>query len=163
MSAAPTRCAFLSMRRFKPALIACALVPAFACAQVYRWVDETGKTHYGEKPPAKNTQAIPLKDEPSGPAPIPRKSAEKGASASKGGTAREEREFQKRREARLRQEEQEKRAQATQERQEATDARKKRGECTIASRELTNMRNNPTNYTFDQEKRVKERVARNCG
>lgn len=40
-----------------------ALAPQLACAQVYKWVDESGKTHFGDSPPpqAKGLKQVELK------------------------------------------------------------------------------------------------------
>ena len=56
------------MHRFLALLMALA-VPV-ASAQVYKWVDENGRVHYGEKPPAgsKPSAVKPPAAPPSGPA-----------------------------------------------------------------------------------------------
>lgn len=148
------------------ALLGVAILPALAGAQVYRWVDDQGVTHYGEKPGTRSAREVPRQDATDAPAPGrsagQARAGAKGPDAEKAEWARKEREFQKRRQARMREEKMEKRAQETQARQAASDERRKRSECALAQRDLASMRNNPTNYSFDQEKRVKERLASNC-
>lgn len=56
-------------RCLAPTLLA-VFLSVFVChpvfAAVYKWVDENGKVHYGDHPPAENTQQMKLK---AGPAP----------------------------------------------------------------------------------------------
>lgn len=40
------------------------LVPLIAIAEVYKWVDEHGHTHYGEKPPVEDASKIEIKEAP---------------------------------------------------------------------------------------------------
>lgn len=47
---------------------ACAGLASLAQAQVYKWVDERGVTHYGQRPPAGNQ---PARQMPSAPPPAP--------------------------------------------------------------------------------------------
>lgn len=62
------------MKKFKFALILLALIGAFALAQVYKWVDEQGNIHFGDKPPEKdNVEELVL---PEGPSPEELKAAE---------------------------------------------------------------------------------------
>lgn len=35
--------------------------------EVYKWVDENGRTHYGEKPPQENAEKVELRDAPRTP------------------------------------------------------------------------------------------------
>ena len=51
------------------------LVPANA--QVYKWVDEKGKTHYGERPP-QGKSAKEVEQRLANPAPAPGKEAQRG-------------------------------------------------------------------------------------
>ncbi len=37
-------------------------VPLIATAEVYKWVDEHGHTHYGEKPPVADAQKIQIRE-----------------------------------------------------------------------------------------------------
>ena len=50
-----TRCAFIA------ALIGALIASGASAATLYRWVDEAGVTHYGEKPPpgANTSGAVP--------------------------------------------------------------------------------------------------------
>jgi len=54
-------------------LIFLLLLPALAQAQVYRWVDETGKVQYSDKPPPPNAKNVQKKSMSSGTgsAPLP--------------------------------------------------------------------------------------------
>jgi len=40
-------------------------IPFQGSAEVYKWVDEQGQTHYGEKPPSANANEVKIKDAPS--------------------------------------------------------------------------------------------------
>jgi len=40
--------------------LAAGLLPVVASAQVYRWVDEQGKVHYGDRPVAKEVRRVPV-------------------------------------------------------------------------------------------------------
>src|SRR5689334_23079425 len=50
------------------AVLGAVLAAAPAWAQVYKWVDEQGRTHYGEKPPASKAAPVDLRDSTGGPA-----------------------------------------------------------------------------------------------
>ena len=39
-------------------------VSSVSIAGVYKWVDEEGRTHYGEKPPVENASKLEIKDTP---------------------------------------------------------------------------------------------------
>jgi len=39
-------------------------VPNIAVAEVYKWVDEEGRTHYGEKPPVDDASRIEIEESP---------------------------------------------------------------------------------------------------
>ena len=81
----------------RTALAFAALLAAVAAhAQVYRWVDEQGKVHYGERPPA-GAKANAIEDRLATPPGAP---AQKGASDA----AQQERDFQRRRMEREQQE-----------------------------------------------------------
>lgn len=43
------------MKNLTYLLLACWLFPQLLMAEVYKWVDETGKTHFGDKAPEKTT------------------------------------------------------------------------------------------------------------
>ena len=83
-----------------PAPVALALAMLLAAvaahAQVYRWVDEQGKVHYGERPPA-GAKASPVEDRLATPPGAP-------APQAAPGTAQQERDFQRRRMEREQQE-----------------------------------------------------------
>lgn len=71
-----------------------------ADAQVYRWVDEQGKVHYGERPPG-GTRASPVEDKIATPP---------GTAKPKTDAAQQERDFQRRRIEREQQEAREQKA-----------------------------------------------------
>ena len=82
------------MRR---AIAFAAFLAAFAAhAQVYRWVDEQGKVHYGERPPT-GAKASPVQDKLAAPPGAPAPKAAPDAS-------QQERDFQRRRMEREQQE-----------------------------------------------------------
>ncbi len=83
------------------AAVLCALLAAAAAhAQIYRWVDEQGKVHYGGRPPG-GAKASPVEST----APAPPAAARPKADASQ-----QERDFQRRRMEREQQEAREQRA-----------------------------------------------------
>jgi hypothetical protein len=47
-------------------------IPLYGQAQVYRWVDEKGKVHYGDRPVAKEVLRVPGLIEPTKPGLIPK-------------------------------------------------------------------------------------------
>jgi hypothetical protein len=71
----------------RAALLAALFAAAAAQAQVYRWVDEKGRVHYGERPPS-GVAATPVEDRISAPSNAPKPNPD---------TAQAEREFQQRR------------------------------------------------------------------
>lgn len=40
------------------------LFPLITTAEVYKWVDEQGRTHYGEKPPVEDASRIEIREAP---------------------------------------------------------------------------------------------------
>ena len=82
--------------------LAALLAAVAAHAQVYRWVDEQGRVHYGEVPPA-GAKASPVEDKPAAPP---------GASKAAPDAAQQERDFQRRRKEREQQEAREREAAA---------------------------------------------------
>ena len=50
--------------RFLSFCIVLILVSSGVTAEIYKWVDENGKTHYGDKPPDKDAENIKLKSAP---------------------------------------------------------------------------------------------------
>jgi len=102
----------MTARRSLPILIALAIAPASLWAQVYRWVDEKGVTHYGENPGAKSAKPVELSDPTGGAKPQQAAQGDNrsqsalpyGARPGETDLQRQEREFQerqKRREARI--------------------------------------------------------------
>jgi hypothetical protein len=69
--------------------LAALLAAATAHAQVYRWVDEQGKVHYGERPPS-GAKAKPVEEKLANPPGVPSPKAAPDAS-------QQERDFQRRR------------------------------------------------------------------
>jgi len=58
------------MQLRKLAVVVATCLPLAAPAQVYKWVDEKGVTHYGQKPSATaNAQELQLHDPTGGPSP----------------------------------------------------------------------------------------------
>lgn len=140
------------------AAIVLAIAPAIAQAQVYKWVDEKGVTHYGERPAGKNARPVPLKDAAGGPReeqaeePKPRRSPRPAGETA---LQRQEREFQQRHESRTREEDSARDAQA---RRASPDL----GECRRATSDLATIRRNTTNYTYADEARARDAVSRHC-
>ena len=97
MAASDMRSSPFSGALIVAALLAGAVTPSTAAAQVYRWVDERGVVHYGERPPS-GTAVRPV----DGPTPAPA-----AAPKAKADDSQPERGFQKRRIERERQEERE--------------------------------------------------------
>jgi hypothetical protein len=139
-------------------------------AQIYKWVDEKGVTHYGERPAGKNAQPLrdsaggpPLRDSTAGPPEEeqgekrgPVKPVKPPRAASETALQRQEREFQQRHESRQREEQRAREAQA----RSAESA--SGSDCRRANADLTVIRRNPTNYTYADEARAKDNVARHC-
>ena len=63
-------------------LIAGLLAAGTALAQQYKWIDENGRTRYGDVPPP-GVKATPLRGVPSAPPPAPAPAAKDGKAASK--------------------------------------------------------------------------------
>jgi hypothetical protein len=79
-----------ALRRVSAAIALAVLAAAVAAqAQVYRWVDEQGKVHYGERPPS-GAKAKPVEDKLAAPPGSPAPKAASDAS-------QQERDFQRRR------------------------------------------------------------------
>lgn len=83
-------------------VLAALLAASAAHAQVYRWVDEQGKVHYGERPPS-GAKANPVQDKLAAPPGAPAPKAAPDAS-------QQERDFQRRRMEREQQEASEQKA-----------------------------------------------------
>ena len=76
-------------------LVSCVVVAGTALAQQYKWVDENGRTRYGDVPPP-GVRATPLRGGPaSGPAPAPA-AASKDAKKGPLTPAEQDAEFRKR-------------------------------------------------------------------
>lgn len=58
------------MQLRKLAVVVATCLPLAATAQVYKWVDAKGVTHYGQKPPATaDSRELQLRDPTGGPSP----------------------------------------------------------------------------------------------
>jgi len=136
------------------AAIALAMAPAIVMAQVYKWIDEKGVTHYGERPAGKNAQ--PLRDSTAGSQEAPAEEPTPRGRRRTGETElqRQEREFQERHRERQREEQQARDAQA----RRAPDG----SGCRRANSDLATIRRNPTNYSYADEAHARDDVARNC-
>ncbi len=44
--------------------LVCLLNPCLGFAEVYRWVDERGRVHFGDKPPSEDAEMIPVERAP---------------------------------------------------------------------------------------------------
>ena len=93
------------MDPLRSAIVLAALLAASAAhAQVYRWVDEQGRVHYGERPPS-GAKASPVQDKLAAPPGAPAPKAAPDAS-------QQERDFQRRQMERQQQEATEQKAAA---------------------------------------------------
>jgi hypothetical protein len=128
------------------AVFGVALSAAPAWAQVYKWVDEQGRTHYGEKPPASKGAPVNLRDATGGPRP----------DAGQDDLQRQEREFQQRQRDRV----------DSEERQRLQGASRSSSEnvrnCRLARNDVAIMDRFSTSYTFDQRAEARHRVSRYC-
>lgn len=120
-------------------LLVISLLASNAYADVYKWVDSTGKVHYGDQPPPSNkTQKLRV-ETPSSATP-PAEGAKAPVSKS---LADKEIEFQKRRvEAEEAQKKQEK---------QASEAKQKQENCVNARANLRNLQNNGRITTYDEK------------
>lgn len=130
------------------AVLGAVLAASPAWAQVYKWVDEQGRTHYGEKPPASKAAPVTLRDPTGGPRPdAPQQSLEQ-----------KEGDFQQRRIERERD--------AEKEAQRARAAERSPGDrayrCRVARNDVLIMDRFSTSYTFKQQAEARDRVARYC-
>lgn len=135
--------------------------PALA-QQIYRWVDEKGVTHYGQRPEGKGAGAareVEMKD-PTGGAKEPEAGAqgEPRASANRPGETdlqRQEREFQARHARRVDQMERNERARNA---QLAKEQNRRRASCEHAQRRLASL-----SLRYPKERQYYQDIAsRNC-
>ena len=47
-------------------LVCCCLLPVFVHAEIYKWVDENGRTHYGDRPHV-NSESVNVRERPQQP------------------------------------------------------------------------------------------------
>lgn len=50
--------------------------PFQGSAEVYKWIDENGQTHYGEKPPSTNASEVKIKDAPNADVSVQKRNEE---------------------------------------------------------------------------------------
>ena len=121
------------MRIMWACLLSFLLAPP-ALAEVFKWVDANGVTHYGEQPPAKG-QSKSLKLEESSPR-LPGKA---GAAPAPPSLSERELEFRKRQVTR-----------AQEEAQQAQEKARREQRCRTARAALVNLRATPRLYDLDQ-------------
>ena len=146
-------------------LAALCVVTASALAQVYKWKDEKGVTHYGERPAGKDAQPLTLVDPTSGPPqqpddPAAKKKAKPSRRTNETDLERKEREFQKRHEARLKEEEKARREREAQDTPRAQ--RERMTECRTATQDLVVIKRNPTSFSYAERDRAQDRISRYC-
>ena len=112
------------------------LLPLIAYAQIYKWVDEKGRVHYGEKPPpgAKSSTVRQDATPPSAPSPAGKRPAD---------VSTQDAEFRRR---------QIERAQA--EEAKAQDAKRRQGQCQQARTRLADAEFAGRHYTYKGGERV---------
>jgi hypothetical protein len=85
------------MKRILAVAVVCAIVP-WAHAQLYKWVDESGKVHYSDQPPPSNVKSTKTIERPRAPAvTAPSGDAAQDAAKTPNTIADQEMEFRKRR------------------------------------------------------------------
>ena len=143
------------------------LLSTAAAAQQYKWVDQNGKTQYGDTPPpGVKAQRLKAPTGPAAPAPSAAAKGDKGAKTEKPLSA--EAAYRKRQEEQ--QKEAEKQAQADQEAANKRDncARAQEGLRSLESGRVTRMDSKGERYYLDDEQIAKEQararqiVQQNC-
>jgi hypothetical protein len=114
-------------------LLLCVLFPLVAHAQIYKWVDEKGRVHYGEKPPP-GAKSSTVRKEASAPPAAPKAPPD---------VSSQEAEFKRR---------QIERAQA--EEAKAQDAKRRQGQCQQARTRLADAEFAGRHYTYKGGERV---------
>lgn len=139
-------------------LIALLLATSPAWAQVYKWVDEQGRTHYGEKPPANKGAPVNLRDPTGGPRP------EANDQPAFDGMGRQETELQRQeREFQYRQQQRELRSAEERQRQAGGSSSSDNvANCRRARNDVLIMDRFSTSYTFAQRSEAQSRVSRYC-
>jgi len=147
------------IRIARTAVLGMTLAVAPAWAQLYKWVDERGVTHYGEKPPANQPGApVTLRDATGGPKPEEPASKPKAPRRQETELQRQEREFQRRQERRDQEAADERRRQE----QARSSESSRTSECRTATQDLATMQRNPTNYSYADQAQARDRIARSC-
>jgi len=116
-------------------LIAFLIASAPAQAQLYKWVDEQGKVHYSDTPPAeksKSKQTLNIPNQPAAPAASDNKSWQE-----------KEQDFQKRRTSEA--------EAATKKQKEEQEAKTKQENCAKAQQSLSQLQTNAPVYTFNEK------------
>jgi hypothetical protein len=127
-----------------------------ASAQLYKWTDERGVTHYSEKPPAdKKGAPVTLRDATGG-AGAPAAKSGRSASNSQGSLEEQEREFQRR------QRERDERNAADERRLQEQAQRQSSSACESARRDLLVVERASNYYSFEALARARDRAAREC-
>lgn len=54
----------MSRKPIAPYIFFLACIPLIAAAEVYKWIDEEGRTHYGERPPVEDANRIEIREAP---------------------------------------------------------------------------------------------------
>lgn len=115
-------------------LMPCALSPALA-AGVYKWVDEQGQVHFGERPPAKGrAQELQLKVQPAAPAAVPNEAERRDSEQRLLRAFEEEREQKK-----------------AQEQKSREDQAQRERNCALARDRLRRYRSAGSLYNLDQQ------------
>ena len=149
------------IRIARTAVLGMTLAVAPAWAQLYKWVDERGVTHYGEKPPASGGAPVTLRDPTGGPKEQPKQQAApapRAARKTETDLQRQEREFQRRQERRDQEAAEERRRQE----QARSSESSRMSECRTATQDLNTMQRNPTNYSYADQAQARDRIARSC-
>jgi hypothetical protein len=146
------------IRIARVAVLGMSLAVAPASAQLYKWVDERGVTHYGEKPPANKGAPVKLRDATGGPRPEEPASSSRTPRRQETELQRQDREFQERQARRDRELADEQRRQ----RDSAPSERSRASECRTARQDLATMQSSPTNYTYAEHAEARDRASRNC-
>jgi hypothetical protein len=131
-------------------------LPLLAYAQIYKWVDEKGRVHYGEKPPA-GAKSSTVRKEATPPGAPP--------SAAKGDLSAQEADFRRRQVER--QQAEEKQAEQAKQRQVQCDNAKNQLAAAESAGRHVSMKGGERVYATDAEReaslvRMREQVSRAC-
>lgn len=125
--------------KFSRLLLLALALAAPAHAQLYKWVDSDGKTHYSDSPPPSNVKTQRLNVKSSGPGgAAPAATDEKEAAAKK--PVNQELEFRKRRAK-----------QDEAEAKEAAEAKQRSENCTVARQRRQGYEDTPRVYRYNEK------------